>query len=89
MQRKLTVEWVAKEGSIFTRDTVPLKIGSKTIHVQETIAFNIGEGAEYIVKLHNLRVCKDQCPCGEMVTTVRSERAAERLGGSSPLTDTN
>src|SRR5688572_6456449 len=57
MQRKNTVEWVVKDGSIFTKDTIELKVGvggGKIIHVHESIAFNVGqETAERIVRMHN------------------------------------
>lgn len=48
--------WVADGGSIYTADTVELKLdfGKRSIRVREAIAFNVGEKvAEHIVKLHN------------------------------------
>ena len=55
MSKKLKVEWVARDGSIFTKDEiVTIKIdATKSIKVQESIAFNIGDAAEHIVRLHN------------------------------------
>ena len=57
MSKKMKVEWVARDGSIFTKDEiVTIKIdATKSIKVQESIAFNVGdEAAKYIVQLHNL-----------------------------------
>lgn len=48
--------WVEDCGSIYTADTVELKLdfGKRSIQVRESIAFNVGEKiAKYIVKLHN------------------------------------
>jgi hypothetical protein len=56
MAKKMEVEWVARDGSIFTRDEiVVIKIdANKSIRVQESIAFNVGEeAAKHIVQLHN------------------------------------
>jgi hypothetical protein len=56
MAKKMEVEWVARDGSIFTRDEiVVIKIdANKSIRVQESIAFNVGEEAsKHIVQLHN------------------------------------
>ena len=51
---KNNVAWVTIGGSIFTRDKVSLKTPSRTIQVQESIAFNLKqEIAEHIVALHN------------------------------------
>jgi tRNA(Phe) wybutosine-synthesizing methylase Tyw3 len=53
----MKVEWVARDGSIFTKDEiVVIKIdATKSIRVQESIAFNVGdETAKYLVQLHNL-----------------------------------
>lgn len=55
--KKMKVEWIARDGSIFTRDQiVVIKIdATKTIRVQESIAFNVGEElANHLVRLHNL-----------------------------------
>lgn len=54
--KKLKVEWVVRDGSIFTRDEITvIKIdATKSIRVQESIAFNVGEdAAKHIVQLHN------------------------------------
>jgi len=56
MAKKHVVEWVARDGSVFTKDPiVTIKIdASKSIKVQESIAFNVGdESAKHIVRLHN------------------------------------
>lgn len=52
---KLKVKWVARDGSIFTQEAiVVLKIdATKSIRVQDTIAFNVGKSADHIVRLHN------------------------------------
>ena len=56
MTKKMKVEWIARDGSVFTKDAiVVIKIdASKSIKVQESIAFNVGdEAAKHIVQLHN------------------------------------
>jgi len=56
MSEKMKVEWIARDGSVFTKDAiVVIKIdASKSIRVQESIAFNVGEeAAKHIVELHN------------------------------------
>jgi hypothetical protein len=56
MAKKHEIEWVARDGSVFTKDAiVTIKIdATKSIKVQESIAFNVGdESAKHIVQLHN------------------------------------
>jgi len=52
---KLKVQWVVQNGSIFTKDSiVAIKIdATKLIRVQDSIAFNVGDTADHIVRLHN------------------------------------
>ena len=57
MSKKMKVKWVARDGSVFTKDEiVTIKIdATKSIRVQESIAFNVGdEAAKHIVQLHNV-----------------------------------
>ncbi len=52
---RLKVEWVAKDGCIHTKLETEIKVeqtGQK-IRTPIWIAFNIGESAEHIVRLHN------------------------------------
>ena len=52
---RFKVEWVANRGSIHTKDITEIKIefSGKKIKTPIYIAFNIGEAAEHIVRLHN------------------------------------
>ena len=54
MLNKLTNLWVAKDGSIFLQEAERVKLDTnQVIHVQQSIAFNVGSTAEHIVRLHN------------------------------------
>lgn len=51
--------WIVDNGSIYTADTVELKIdfSKKSIQVREAIAFNVGDAvAHHIVETHNAQV---------------------------------
>jgi hypothetical protein len=50
---KLKVQWVERDGSIFTKDTERVKLESGPKDVQVAIAFNVGDTAKHIVRLHN------------------------------------
>lgn len=51
---RMKVEWVAKDGSIFTKFETEFKADSGfKIRTPISIAFNLGEVAEHIVRLHN------------------------------------
>jgi len=62
MSKKLPVAkrlWVVDNGSIYTADTVELKIdfSKKSIQVRESVAFNVGDAvAHHIVSIHNQAV---------------------------------
>lgn len=56
------VRWVAKDGSIFTEDALPVKVESqkKPIMLLKAIAFNVGqEMAQHIVHVHNTKLAEE------------------------------
>lgn len=51
---RMRVEWVAKDGSIFTKLETEFKADSGfKVRTPISIGFNLGEAAEHIVNLHN------------------------------------
>jgi len=62
MSKKLPITkrlWVVDNGSIYTADTVELKIefSKKSIQVREAVAFNVGDSvAHAICETHNAHV---------------------------------
>jgi hypothetical protein len=57
---KLKVPWIERDGSIFTKDTERVKLESGPQDLQIAIAFNVGDTAKHIVRLHNESLKHDQ-----------------------------
>ena len=55
IMKKLDVPWIVIDGSIYTIEVNNIRGKPE----QESIAFNIGDSAKYIVDLHNIRVKRD------------------------------
>lgn len=52
--RKLKMVWIVRDGSIYTRDFVKVKTeAGQYVMMQLAVAFNVGDCAEHIVRLHN------------------------------------